>query len=143
MQGTDRRRDTREDRRRSQGGVVPPSPALVRNGSKQRKGPIAGQLTPHSGAAHVNVPVPNRHSAVQQHPYANAGGYDYGAVDDPYRNQPYGRASPMLPNANPVPPALSSARARGGESGVAGDFNQHMEEPTPKPSLLRILTCRC
>ncbi|EAU88797.2 CK1/CK1/CK1-G protein kinase [Coprinopsis cinerea okayama7 len=136
MQPTnDRRRgDGREDRRRSQQGVVPPSPALVRTGSKQRKGPGAGQMTPH-----MNVPAANRMSGAQ-HPYANAGGYDYGAVDDPYRNQPYGRASPMVPNASAAPPTMTNARA----SATPGDYNQQGgEEPAPKPSLLRILTCRC
>ncbi|OBZ75449.1 Casein kinase I 1 [Grifola frondosa] len=66
----DRRREAerqgRDDRRRvSQGGpVVPPSPALVRNGSKQRHpaalipgGVVPGQTTPLSAAAQINVPV--------------------------------------------------------------------------------------
>lgn len=124
----DPRRDA--DRRRSQGGnVVPPSPALVRHGSKGRKGPVPGpngQYTPQSGAAQMNVPVgQNRQSGAPQHPYANAGGYNYAATDDPYGQQ---------------------QQIYRGEAGVSqpGDFNQQQihEEP-PKPTLLRILTCRC
>ncbi|KAF5315808.1 hypothetical protein D9611_004890 [Ephemerocybe angulata] len=146
----DPRRDA--DRRRSQGGnVVPPSPALVRHGSKGRKGPVPGpngQYTPQSGAAQMNVPVgQNRQSGAPQHPYANAGGYNYAATDDPYgqQQQIYRGASPMLPSGA-VPPAVSNVRAMAGEAGVSqpGDFNQQQihEEP-PKPTLLRILTCRC
>ncbi|KAJ6496997.1 CK1/CK1/CK1-G protein kinase [Mycena polygramma] len=154
----ERRRDHRGDterRRVSQGGqIVPPSPALVRHGSKQRKVPNAlqpgggnspGQLTPHSTAAQVNVPVGAR---AAQHPYANAssGGFDYGRdpVDDYGGQQQYGRASPMVSSVGAAPPAISNVRARGGDVGVSrgGDFNGQEDEP-PKPSLLRILTCRC
>ncbi|RXW18729.1 hypothetical protein EST38_g7127 [Candolleomyces aberdarensis] len=127
IQQPDRRRD--QDRRRSgAGNVVPPSPALVRHGSKGRKGPNGvpgtptGQYMPPSAVAQMNAP--NRMSGPpQQHPYASAGGYDYAAADEPYGQQQYR-----------------------GEAGVSqtGDFNQQQihEEP-PKPSLLRILTCRC
>ncbi|KAF7305037.1 Casein kinase I 1 [Mycena kentingensis (nom. inval.)] len=102
--GDQRRRGDTDRRRASQAGnIVPPSPALVRHGSKQRKVPNAltpgngnspGQLTPHSAAAQVNVPVGARGG---QHPYANAsnGGYDY-AAEDYAGQQPYGRASPMV-----------------------------------------------
>ncbi|KAJ7285976.1 CK1/CK1/CK1-G protein kinase [Mycena rebaudengoi] len=157
----ERRREHRDSERRraSQAGqIVPPSPALVRHGSKQRKVPNAltpgggtspGQLTPHSAAAQVNVPVgtPNRGSA-QQHPYANAatGGYDYGrdAGDEYGGQQQYGRASPMVSSVGAAPPAISNVRARGGDVGVSrgGDFNGQ-DDPQPKSSLLRILTCRC
>ncbi|KAJ6623518.1 CK1/CK1/CK1-G protein kinase [Mycena sp. CBHHK59/15] len=155
----DRRREQRdtERRRASQAGggaIVPPSPALVRHGSKQRKVPGAltpgagnspGQLTPHSAAAQVNVPV----GKAAQHPYANAatGGYDY-AREDEYGagggQQQYGRASPMVSSVGAAPPAISNVRARGGDVGVSrgGDFDGQ-EDPRPKPTLLRILTCRC
>ncbi|KAF8077842.1 kinase-like protein [Lyophyllum atratum] len=155
----DRRRDNRDsDRRRSQAGnVVPPSPALVRHGSKQRRGPAAlapgvlnatGQYTPHSTTAQVNVPVGTPH----QHPYANPGtaGYDYGrdVVDDAYggQQQQYGRASPMVSSIGAAPPAVSNVRARAGEAGVShgdGYNGQQIEDVQPKPSFLRILTCRC
>ena len=149
VQQPDRRRD--QDRRRSgAGNVVPPSPALVRHGSKGRKGPNGvpgtptGQYMPPSAVAQMNAP--NRMSgAPHQHPYASAGGYDYATTDEPYGQQQYRGASPMLPSAA-VPPAVSNIRAHAGEAGVSqtGDFNQQQihEEP-PKPSLLRILTCRC
>ncbi|RDB20985.1 Casein kinase I 1 [Hypsizygus marmoreus] len=158
----DRRRDNRDiDRRRSQAGnVAPPSPALVRHGSKQRRVPNAlapgvsvpaGQYTPHSTTAQVNVPVGTPHPSAQ-HPYANAGtgGYDYSrdVMDDGYGGQQqYGRASPMVPSVGAAPPAISNVRARGGEAGVShgeGYNGQHPDEETqPKPSLLRFLTCRC
>ncbi|KAL0946648.1 hypothetical protein HGRIS_012842 [Hohenbuehelia grisea] len=138
----DRRRE--QDRRRiSQGGgVVPPSPALVRHGSKQRKVPAAltpggtGQVTPHSTAAQVNVPV--------------SGAYDYGreGADENYTGvpggQPYGRASPMVSSVGAAPPAISNVRARAGDVGVShgGDYNGQ-EDVQPKNGLFRILTCRC
>ncbi|KAJ7449944.1 CK1/CK1/CK1-G protein kinase [Mycena latifolia] len=155
----ERRRDNRdtERRRASQAGnnIVPPSPALVRHGSKQRKIPNAltpgagnspGQLTPHSTAAQVNVPVGSR--GTPQHPYANAGtgGFDYGRDGDEYGGQQqYGRSSPMVSSVGAAPPAISNVRARGGDVGVSrgGDFNGQEEDERPKPTLLRILTCRC
>jgi len=157
----ERRRDNRggdtERRRVSQGGqIVPPSPALVRHGSKQRKVPNAltpgggnspGQLTPHSAAAQVNVPVGAR--GTPQHPYANAatGGFDYGreAGDEYGGQQQYGRASPMVSSVGAAPPAISNVRARGGDVGVSrgGDFNGQEDEPPKSNTLLRILTCRC
>ncbi|KAF5358336.1 hypothetical protein D9756_001404 [Leucocoprinus leucothites] len=151
--GTDRKRDTREDRRRSQGPVVPPSPALVRHGSKSRKIPpalvpgAAGHQTPQSGAAQVNVPVsqPTR----GPHPYANAvnGGYEgYDVANASFNAQQYPRASPMLPSVGAVPPAVSQVRAQAGQTGVShgGDHHgQDLDEPPRKNTLLRILTCRC
>ncbi|KAK7054754.1 Palmitoylated plasma membrane-bound casein kinase [Paramarasmius palmivorus] len=151
----DRRREQRGDdrRRASQGGnITSPSPALVRNGSKQRKnsnlaagGNTPGQLTPHSAAAQVNVPIgtPQRGSA--QHPYANAtGGFDYNGDEYGGQQQPYGRVSPMISSAA-APPALSSVRATGGDVGVAGGGydRQDIEDPPRKNTLFRILTCRC
>ncbi|KAG6814510.1 hypothetical protein H0H92_000035 [Tricholoma furcatifolium] len=152
----DRRRDNREpDRRRSQAGnVVPPSPALVRHGSKRRTNPLTpgglstpAQYTPHSTTAQLNVPIGS------SHPYANpgpGGGYDYrDGVDDGYggQQQPYGRASPMVSSIGAAPPAISNVRAHGGEVGVShGDgYNgqQQLDDAQPKSSFLRILTCRC
>ncbi|KDQ33488.1 hypothetical protein PLEOSDRAFT_1061144 [Pleurotus ostreatus PC15] len=137
--GRDRRREHRdtERRRASQAGnVVPPSPALVRHGSKQP-------------AAQVNVPVGAQHRMSAQHPYANAS-YDYGreGAEDPYgmgvQQQPYGRASPMVSSVGAAPPAISNVRARAGDVGVShgGDFNGQ-EDIQPKNGLIRILTCRC
>uniref|UniRef100_A0A0W0FLE3 Protein kinase domain-containing protein n=1 Tax=Moniliophthora roreri TaxID=221103 RepID=A0A0W0FLE3_MONRR len=149
----DRRREQRDDRRRaSQGGnIAAPSPALVRTGSKQRKnsnlaagGNTPGQLTPHSAAAQVNVPIGTPQRGSTQHPYANAtgGGYDYNGEE--YGGQPYGRVSPMVPSAA-APPAVSSVRATGGDVGVSrgGYDGQEVDDPPPKNTLLRILTCRC
>lgn len=156
----DRRRDNRDpDRRRSQAGnIIPPSPALVRHGSKQRRVPsglapgganASGQYTPHSTSAQVNVPVGTPHPN-GQHPYANAGtgGYEYGRdVDDSYGGQQqYGRASPMVSSVGATAPAVSNVRARGGDAGVShgdGYDGQNVDEVTPKPSFLRVLTCRC
>ena len=151
----ERRRDGR--RASQQGaGVVPPSPALVRHGSKQRKVPaalapggvnVSGQYTPHSAAAQVNVPIgtPQPRSSAQ-HPYASVtGGYDYN--DDNFvTQQQYGRVSPMVSSVGAAPPALSNVRARGGDIGVShgGEYQAQDIDDTPKPNILvRILTCRC
>lgn len=126
------RKDTKEERRRSQAGApVPPSPALVRHGSKQLNIPAAltpggpsGQVTPLSAAAQVNVPV-NQRGASQQHPYANlaAGGYEYRPEgDDSYVGQEaYGRTSAMVSSVGAAAPAISQVRARAGDIGVANE----------------------
>jgi len=138
----DRRKD-RDDRRRSQtqgNNVVPPSPALVRNGSKQRKmaSVAPGQLTPHSPPAYIPIAV-NRANA--QHPYAVAGigaGYEYAQQNEQYKpQQPYDRISPMVPSVGVAP---VNVRAMGGEAGVSQDYNGQ-DEPN-KPSFFRMF-CRC
>ena len=165
VQPQDRRRDLErprdgEWRRTSQGNpqVIPPSPALVRHGSKQRRvpnaltpgggGAIPGQTTPLS--AQVNVPIStpqNRmsYTGAPQHPYANATpGMDYGN-DEAYSNLPYGRASPMV-STLAAPPAISNVRARGNEVGVSqGDeyHDQNGDAQEPKSSFWRLITCRC
>jgi casein kinase 1 len=154
----DRRREGDRDRRRSQAGnVVPPSPALVRHGSKQRKLPIAltpgatpGQTTPYSTAAQVNVPVGSSHqqggALNSQHPYASANshGYDGEVRDQTYsqRVEPYGYSAPMISNGSPAPPAFNKGPAMG-EVTHSGEHNAEQELEPPKPSLFRILTCRC
>ena len=164
LNSTPQRRDDRqhrdpERRRVSQGGpggVIPPSPALVRHGSKQRKIPAAltpgsgnmpGQVTPLSAAAQINVPVstpmPSRGGHGGGHPYASVtpGGYDYGG-DESFRGQQYGRASPMVPSVGAAPPAVSQVRARGDVGAPhVDDFHGHGE--ASKSSLWKILTCRC
>jgi len=145
----ERRRDPRDDRRRSQGGaggnVVPPSPALVRHGSKQRRIPAAltpssanfpGQATPRTDVAQVNVPVTGQRIS-SHHPYANQSP----AEDDRYGQTQYGRTSAMVP-ASAVPPAISNIKAAGISQGA--DYHGHDDlDIPPKPSLWRILTCRC
>jgi len=140
----DRRRDPRDDRRRSQGGanVVPPSPALVRHGSKQRKVPAAltpgagSQGTPRTDVAHINIPISGQRISAH-HPYANAGAAD----DDAFTQPHYSRASPMMPSAA-VPPAISNIKAAGISQG--GNYHGHDDmDMSPKLSLWRILTCRC
>jgi casein kinase 1 len=151
----ERQRDT-EWRRASQSNpqVVPPSPALVRHGSKQRKVPNAlapgggaatpGQATPLSAAAHVGVPIsaPQNRASYSGHPYA---GVEYGN-DEAYSNQPYGRASPMVSTVGAAPPAISDVRARGNEVGVSqGEayHDQNDDVQQPKSSFWRFITCRC
>ena len=125
--------------------MVPPSPAVVRNGSKQRKIPTA--LTP--GPAQAHIPIGANHRANGQHPYAVAGigaGYEYAQQNEQYKTQQqaYGRVSPMVSSVGAAPVAVSNVRAMGGETGVAQDFNgQEIGDEPTKPSLLRILTCRC
>ncbi|KAF8623574.1 hypothetical protein AX15_006342 [Amanita polypyramis BW_CC] len=140
----DRRRD---DRRRSQGGaganVAAPSPPLVRHGSKQRKVPNAlmpsggfpGQVTPRTDVAQMNVPIAGQRA--NAHPYANAGT----AEEEAYAQAQYGHASPMMPPAA-APPAISNVKAAGVSQGA--DYHAHDDlDMPPKPSLWRILTCRC
>jgi len=147
-----RRRERHEsDRRRSQANVLPPSQALVRNGSKQRRGPPGalspggGQYTPHSAAAQVNVPVGTPNPSAT-HPYATpgAGGYDY--TQDGYNGPQYGRASPMVSSVGAAPPALSAVRAQAGDVGAShgAGYDGHGVDDHRKPStFLRIITCRC
>jgi casein kinase 1 len=153
----DRQHRDSERRRVSQGpgGVIPPSPALVRHGSKQRKIPAAltpgsgntpGQVTPLSAAAQVNVPVttPIPRSQGGAHPYASAapGGYEYGG-DESYRGQPYGRASPMVASVGAAPPAVSPIRVRGDVGALHGDDFHGQGGEASKSSLWKVLTCRC
>jgi len=148
----------------SSAGLASPTPALVRQGSKQRKLPAAltpGAVgTPNSAAAHMGVPAPTavarRLSSQQGHPYATSTGAvlspsDYGhgrggTTEESYMVPAYGRSSPMVSSVGAAtPPALSNVRARGGEIGVAtGEYDVHQEVgEAPQSSLWRILTCRC
>ncbi|KAI1795903.1 CK1/CK1/CK1-G protein kinase [Ganoderma leucocontextum] len=149
-------RAARDDRRRaSQAGnpVIPPSPALVRAGSKSRHpmalSPALGGNPNMSAEAQVNVPVAGPRLSQQQqgvsHPYANTAYDTYGREEYSATQQPYGRASPMVSNTGAAPPALSNVRAMGGEVGVAngGDFHGQQEAEPPKNILWKILTCRC
>lgn len=133
--------------------MAPPSPALVRNGSKQRKIPavLTPGLTPGltSHPAQVHIPVGASHRANGQHPYAIAGigaGYEYAQQNDQSRSQQqaYGRVSPMVSTAGVAPVAVSNVRVMGGEAGISQGYNgQELDEEPTKPSFLRILTCRC
>nr|VWO98624.1 Ras-like protein Rab7 [Ganoderma boninense] len=149
-------RAARDDRRRaSQAGnpVIPPSPALVRAGSKSRHpmalSPGLGGNPNMSAEAQINVSVTqprlSQHQQGASHPYANAGYDSYPRDEYSATQQPYGRASPMVSSVGAAPPALSNVRAMGGEVGVAngGDFHGQQEAEPPKNTLWRILTCRC
>jgi len=166
----DRRRDAERQHRDTErrrvshqaGAVVPPSPALVRHGSKQQRripnaltpggGSSGGQITPHSAVAHANVPVgnsvPHQHRSNQlshqQHPYAGVA-VEYGReTNDDLYPQPYGRVSPMVSTVGASPPVVSEVRARAGDVGVSHGGDYHGQDPEPpKPTLWRILTCRC
>lgn len=156
----DRQHRDPERRRISQagpGGVIPPSPALVRHGSKQRRiptaltpgsGNTAGQVTPLSAAAQINVPVttpmPGLSGQGGAHPYASVspGGFEYGG-DDSYRGPQYGRASPMVPSIGGAPPAVTQVRVRGDVRASHGDDFHGQGGEAPKSSLWKILTCRC
>lgn len=171
----DRRREAnRDDRRRTSqqqaggpGAVLPPSPAMVRQGSRQQQsrqvpqallpggGNAPGQATLLSTAAHVDVPMGSSNRRMSQpgtpqHPYANAGYDSYGRGEttvDEYSatQQQYGRASPMVSSVGAAPPAVSNVRAMGGEHGVAngGDFHGQATDERPKNTLWQILTCKC
>ncbi|KZO97854.1 kinase-like protein [Calocera viscosa TUFC12733] len=144
-------------------GVVPPSPALVRHGSKQRKPPA-------SAAAQVGIAVasPSRRQSGQPsgHPYATTHGAihspsDYpntrtntaDAIYDPntggYPGTPTGRgpsalgAAPGSPGAL-TPPVLTQRQAQGRGIGVAnGDYMEQQEEEPRKLTFWQILTCHC
>lgn len=150
--GGAQRRDDRQyrsepERRRSQAGagIVPPSPALVRHGSKQRKGLNAlgpgtpGQVTPSASAvAQVNVPV---NAPPHAYPSGAAGNYEYTA-DDSFHQQQYGRTSPMVSTAGAAPPAVSQVRATGDVGPSNGDDLQGGNAAQPS-SFWKIMTCHC
>jgi casein kinase 1 len=118
--------------------VVPPSPALVRHGSKQRKIPAVlapGQFTPQLPQAHIPIGVNNR--VTVQHPYATATQYATAtpyATAVPFDDSPYNRAPP-------IPATVSNAHVMR-EDNVVSYPDQDGYDDT-KPSFLRILTCRC
>ncbi|KZT37982.1 kinase-like protein [Sistotremastrum suecicum HHB10207 ss-3] len=148
------------------GGVVPPSPALVRHGSKQRKIPTAlqpggGAVTPNSAAAQVGVAVgagsphpPQRRMSSQipqtpQHPYANVqppseyNTHGQGTITDRGEESlggAYGRHSPMV--STTTPPVMSNVRATADHPNGANGVDYHHDEHQPS-TFWRILTCRC
>lgn len=126
----------------AQSTPVPPSPALVRHGSKKgqppgnllipnNSQPGPGHLTPLSGVAQINVSItPNR-------PPGHQNSYEF--RDESYiANQTYERASPMVSTIQ-NPPPLSANRPGGLQNGIS----EQVENESPKFSLWRILTCRC
>ena len=145
--------------RRSQqpsNGMPPPSPALVRHGSKQRRGPQAGGSglgTPSSAGNHAGIPAPSptmqrRMSQQQNHPYATTTGAihstsDYRGTmgDEGYTNGgAYGRNSPMMASQVGATPATVSAVRAQGDIGL----DQAEQQQQPEPSTLwKILTCKC
>ncbi|KZT11345.1 CK1/CK1/CK1-G protein kinase [Laetiporus sulphureus 93-53] len=152
-------RQARDDPRRASqvggAGIAPPSPALVRQGSKQMPGiqsPGGGNTPMSSAAAQMDVPIGAMQlrmsqQASAQHPYAKAGRESY-ARDQTLEEysatqQPYGRASPMVASA--AAPAISDVRAQGGEIGASngGGYQTQTEAEPPKSTLWKILTCRC
>lgn len=149
------RRKERDVRRRSQAppNMPPPSPALVRHGSKHgAKVPAAltpGQMTPHSAQAQVHIPIGNNQRGSLTHPYATGGGvgvgfehsmqYDYKI---PQVHQQPRRQSPMASNyVNQSP--IAAVRPMDGSTGIGHDGQDYLQGDPPKPSILRILTCRC
>ena len=123
---------------------VPPSPALVRHGSKKGQSPGTllmpnnsqggpGQLTPLSGVAQINVSItPNRQPGQQN-------SYDFG--EESYvGNQTYDRTSPMVSTIQ-NPPAPLTANHPGGLQN--GGISEQDENEPPKFSLWKILTCKC
>lgn len=136
--------NTQPTRRPDVPAPVPPSPALVRHGSKKGQSPapllmpnnsqsVPGQLTPLSGVAQINVSItPNR-------PTAQQNGYDFG--EESYvGNQTYDRASPMVSTIQNAPAPLTANRPTDLQNG--GISEQEENEP-PKFSLWKILTCKC
>ena len=123
---------------------VPPSPALVRHGSKKGQSPGnllmpnnsqdgTGQLTPISGVAQVNISItPNRQPAQQN-------SYDVG--EESYvGNLTYDRVSPMVSTIQNPPVPLTANRPGALQN---GGISEQDGNETPKFSLWRILTCKC
>jgi casein kinase 1 len=125
-------------------GPVPPSPALVRHGSKKGKSPgpllvpppsnnqgVPGMLTPLSGVNQVNVSIsPNR-------PQQN--GHDF-REESYVGNQTYDRASPMVSTIQNAPVLLTANHPPGSQN--AGISDQE-ENEAPKFNLWKILMCKC
>ncbi|KLO11859.1 kinase-like protein [Schizopora paradoxa] len=151
------RRDAEQSRRASaqppsQQGPIPPSPALVRHGSKRRNGPGGlmasvqgtGAVTPQSAAAQVGIPAPGmagrRTSMQPSHPYANVPN----SRDDTTYSAGGGQGGyGGVPNMSPAPPVETNARARG-VSGYDGQQGLDGQDEPPQPSFIkRILTCQC
>ena len=120
---------------------VPPSPALVRHGSKKDKSPVPllvpndhhavpGTLTPLSGVAQVNVSISPSQPATQQNGHGFKG-------DSYVGNQTYDRASPMAHNG---PQQLSANRPSDSRN---APISEQEENEAPKFSLWKILTCKC
>ncbi|KZV81346.1 kinase-like protein [Exidia glandulosa HHB12029] len=111
-------------------GIPPPSPALVRHGSR-RKSPLespalqSGSL-PTSAAAHVGIPAPRRQSQL------------------PPTGDAYGRSSPMVSSVGGggAPPVVSDVRATGQWNGNDQQYYQQQDKEEPS-TLWKILTCRC
>lgn len=128
----------------AQSSPIPPSPALVRHGSKKGQSPgsplmpnngqgTPGQLTPLSGVAQINVSItPNR-------PAAQQNSYDF-REESYVGNQTYDRASPMVSTIQNAPTPLTANRPTDLQNG--GISEQEENEP-PKFSLRRLLMCKC
>lgn len=155
QQYADRRKEERRRSQVQQGGMPPPSPALVRHGSKHGAkvptGLTPGQLiAPHSAQAQVHIPIGNnQRTSTAAHPFAAAGigaGYEYAQQHEQFKNpsqtQPYGRQSPMVSTVGAAPAALTNVRAMGNAGGIGQDYQQE-QETNPKPTFIRMLTCRC
>ncbi|KAK7467250.1 Palmitoylated plasma membrane-bound casein kinase [Stygiomarasmius scandens] len=96
----------------------------------RRRASQTGNIAPPS-------PAVVRHNSKRKAPAALAPG-----SNTPGQQQ-YERASPMVSSVA-APPALSNVRATAGDVGVSREYDgQDMDEPPPKNTLLRILTCRC
>ena len=104
--------------------------------------------------AQIGMPITSsrrmsQHQQGASHPYASAtydtyGRDEYSATQAQHmQQQPYGRASPMVPSG--APPAISNVRAMGGEVGVANGGEYHgQQQPEQQPSTFwKVLTCRC
>ena len=152
---SDRRREAERphrdmDRRRTSQQplpIAPPSPALVRHGSKQRKVPAAltpggGHSTPQSAVAQANVPV-GPSTPHQLHPYAaGAQRADYYGHQDDFSAQAFGRSSPMVSSVGAAPAAVTDAQATRGQVGAGQGDHAVLDAEVPKPSLWKLLTCR-
>lgn len=110
--------------RGSRNSPAPPSPALVRHGSRRKSpleapGALLSGSVPNSAVAHMGVPAPRRQS-MQQTPG------EYGGT-------------PQMVTNGAAPPVLSDVQYQHQHPDL-----QHQQQAEEQPSTLwKILTCRC
>ena len=152
------------------GGPIPPSPALVRHGSKQgRKSGVPGVLSSTTNSHNGSSPTPKRQSAAQQlqaqqqHPYATTTGaiispseaaLARGAAADDFSATPnYMRSAANSSSQGPLAsPAMlvrgaesgqGTARRPGQQTGGADFMDGHGERKTFGQKFADLLACRC
>ncbi|KAH8915253.1 kinase-like protein [Atractiella rhizophila] len=142
----ERERAERHAQRASQqgGAVVPPSPALVRHGSKGARNSKVGQ--PGSNVAVAGVPAPTKRQSGQSqglHPYATQQG-SYSDTYDASYSRGQGRMTPpgLSPRAGPAQQREEVVGQTNGNEFMDQDDGQNGQQGGGF-NLVKFLTCRC